>query len=372
MNKEINLKLPQCKLCSNYIDNNILDCKIYKKNKKPDYIINCKKECIYFDSKESIKINPNSWLENRFFGGIFGFVVGDALGVPLEFKSREKIKEDPVKEMRAYGTHNQYFGTWSDDSSLMLCLLESLTNGYNLEKISENFVKFYNYGFLTPYGEVYDIGNTTVYAINKIAMGINPIECGGRNERDNGNGSLMRILPMAYFTKNFNCIRKIKMIEDVSSITHGHKRSKLACIIYNEMLINLLKEQSKEKSYEKTIDFVKNKCMIEYKDEINYFSRIINKNLLSLNEDDILSSGYVVDTLEAALWCFLTTDNYKDSILKAINLGDDTDTIAAITGGLSGVFYGIESIPDNWIQCIALKEEIYNLILKFYKTYIHS
>ena len=300
-------------------------------------------------------------------GGIFGFCVGDALGVPVEFESREERIKDKVHEMRAYGTHHQYFGTWSDDTSLTLCLIDSLKNGYDLRDIANKFMEFYFDAFWTPYGKVFDIGNTTALAIQQISMG-EPLEfCGGSSENSNGNGSLMRILPLAYYLKDTESFEKIRIIEEVSSLTHAHKRSKLACIIYTEIAINLIKSKDKIESYEESIKFIEKYCFDKYKDELQYFRRLLNKEIYLLTENEISSSGYVVDTLEAAIWSFLLSHDYEEAIFTAINLGDDTDTIGALAGGLAGIYYGFDSINNNWVQCLARKRDIHELLLIFNK-----
>jgi ADP-ribosylglycohydrolase len=299
------------------------------------------------------------------FGGLFGFCVGDALGVPVEFSTRDERKRDPIKEMRAYGTYHQPFGTWSDDTSLTLCLIESINNHYSVQRVADNFMKYYKYGYLTPYCEVFDIGKSTKNAIDKMIHGVEPVDCGGKTEQDNVNGSLMRVLPLAYYVKNMLPIKQIEIVEEVSSLTHSHKRSKLACIFYIEFVINLLNGNKKDEAYKNTIEFVKKYCKEIYSEEIENYRRILDGTIASYNEEQIKSSGYVIETIEAALWSFLTTDSYNEAVLKAINLGGDTDTIAAIVGGMAGTYYGFQSIPDNWVQNLARKEEIYEMLTKF-------
>ena len=142
-------------------------------------------------------------MPNKTLSAIMGLCVGDALGVPVEFSSREQLKRNPVVDMRAYGTYNQPAGTWSDDTSMTLCTLDSLSNGLDYKDIMEKFLSWYKDGEYTPHGEAFDIGMATSKALNKYASGEKPLESGGRGERDNGNGSLMRILPVLFlFTKN--------------------------------------------------------------------------------------------------------------------------------------------------------------------------
>jgi len=361
------IETPQCKMCKYIIPASAYNCLQYElPDQKPKYVFHIEKECPKFEHKDIMAILPESKYEEQLLGGILGFAVGDALGVPAEFTSREEREKDPVLEMRAYGTYDQYFGTWSDDTSMTLCLVESLQKGYELHDIAEKFCKFYYEAYWTPNNEVFDIGATTVHAIERMKQGINPVECGGSSEKDNGNGSLMRVLPLAFYLRHTDVQRKIKTIEEVSSLTHAHPRSKLACIIYVEFAMNLL-DHDKQNAYENTIEFIKEYCATNYSAELKNFDRILDNDLIRIDERDIRSSGYVIDSLEAAMWTFVTTDNYQDAVFKAINLGGDTDTIAALAGGLAGIHYGVNSISNNWIQCLARKHDIYKLIMDFCK-----
>lgn len=311
-------------------------------------------------------------MKNMVKGGIFGVCVGDALGVPVEFKRREELKRFPVVDMRAFGTHHQPAGTWSDDSALTLCLADCLYKGYSLDKIGQSFVKWLNYGHWSAHGKVFDVGIATSQAIHRISKGNSPVFCGGKSETDNGNGSLMRILPLLFYIKDFNIEKRFDVIKDVSSITHGHIRSILSCFIYLEFALKILKGKNKREAY-KTMQYtVKNfldNNPICSQEEMERFHRILElkvrdfniEPLLILQEEEISSSGYVLSSLEASLWCFLNTETYSEAVLKAVNLGEDTDTTAAITGGIAGIYYGFESIPEEWISVLARREDIEKL-----------
>lgn len=359
------VSVPQCKTCTNYIKGNALHCNCYDSERKPKYVLFPKKECPAYDNNSPIDLKVQSDRENKIYGGLFGFCVGDALGVPAEFSTREEREKDPIKEMRAYGTYHQPFGTWSDDTSLTICLIDAINRGYSIKKVAENFANFYEKGYFTPYGEVFDIGNSTRNSIIEICAGKNPIDCGGKAEIDNGNGSLMRILPIAFYGKNLGGQELIQLTEEVSSLTHGHNRSKLACIFYVEFAIQIILGYEKEKALDRTIDFIKCNCVNAYSDKFRNFEIILSKKIVNVTKDEIKSSGYVIDTLEAALWTFFHADGYRDTILKAINLGGDTDTIAAIAGGIAGIYYGLNDIPKGWIQSIAKKEELYQMFKRF-------
>ncbi|RZJ49929.1 MAG: ADP-ribosylglycohydrolase family protein [Chryseobacterium sp.] len=314
-------------------------------------------------------------MENVIKAGIFGVCIGDALGVPVEFRSREQLKRSPVSKMRALGTHRQPAGTWSDDGSLTLCLADGLGNEYNLEDIALKFLQWYNAEIWTPHGRVFDIGIATSQAIHRISKGVSPTLCGGTSEFDNGNGSLMRILPLLFYIKDFPIEKRFEITKDVSSITHGHIRSVLACFIYLELGLEILKGKDKWEAYKKMQETVRNfldQNPICSQNEMDKFHRILELKvgeydvspLHKLQEEEISSSGYVLHSLEASLWCFLNSESYSEAVLKAVNLGEDTDTTGAITGGIAGIYYGFENIPEEWVAELVRKDDIENLCSK--------
>ncbi|APQ78789.1 MULTISPECIES: ADP-ribosylglycohydrolase family protein [Clostridium] len=304
----------------------------------------------------------------KVLSGLFGLCVGDALGVPVEFISRKELKNKPINDMLGYRVHYQPPGTWSDDSSMSFCLAESLCNGIDTADIGNNFCKWLDEGYWTPYGRVFDIGNTTLNAITKIKNGIEAEKAGDIAVYNNGNGSLMRILPLVYYLENYE-ENRFDMVHKVSGITHGHIYSKIACSIYVEFALNLLKGNDPIKSYinmQKTIlEYYTSKGLQK---DLDIFHRILNNDISLLSINEINSSGYVIHTLEAALWSFLNSRNYKDAVLAAINLGNDTDTTGAVTGGIAGIYYGYNNIPQKWINTIARKNDILNLSLKLSKS----
>lgn len=311
-------------------------------------------------------------ITNKIKSALFGLVVGDALGVPVEFQDRKTLKRFPVTNMRENGSHAQLAGTWSDDSSLTFCLADSLCKKYNLEDIATKFLQWKNAEIWTPHGSVFDIGIATRQAIHRIAQGEQPSLCGGFDEEDNGNGSLMRILPIAFYLQNESDIKIIyQTVKEVSSITHAHFRSVFACFIYIIFTLELLKNEDKFVGYSKTKSII-NKFIDNNKfnkKEIQLFDRILQSNIYELNEDEIYSSGYVLHSLEASLWCILNSNSYEDTVLKAVNLGEDTDTTAAIAGGLAGLIYGYDEIPIEWINVLARKKDITELCNKLDKKY---
>jgi len=311
---------------------------------------------------------------DKLLGSIMGLVIGDALGVPVEFSERVELKRNPVNDMRGWGSHNQPPGTWSDDTSLTLCLIDSLCEGYDINDIAKKFVEWYEDGLWTPYGYAFDIGRTTKQAIIRVMNRYSPKDSGGGGEWDNGNGSLMRIAPLIFYTKSLEIDDRMRIVHEVSSITHAHPRTLIACGFYVDYGINILNGFPKEEAYKKTVSFIKNYYSQnnEFYRELKHFHRILDGKVWKLPEDAIESHGYVVHTLEAALWSFIGSSNFKDAVLKAINLGHDTDTLGAITGSLAGIYYGFHSIPQDWIEKIAKKDEIIKLIERFYITLTSS
>ncbi|MFH0386045.1 ADP-ribosylglycohydrolase family protein [Streptococcus sp. A18] len=296
---------------------------------------------------------------------LYGLAIGDALGVPVEFKSRGSFQ---VTGFIEGGTYNQPLGTWSDDTSLTLSLIEHLAEKSDLESLMDKF-DAYRRGYLTPHGECFDIGIGTNEAIERYLSGVSPVESGGASEMDNGNGAIMRISPLAILLQEeFDFPKKVKIIERYTKITHRHPRTIVASILYIQILIGLLLNNNLENTLKGT-----KKIFLEsfdqshpYRKEFEeYYVNLFSKEFLELPSSEIASTGYVVDTLKAVIWCVGTTDSFKSAVLKAVTLGGDTDTIGAITGTLAGALYKFESIPEEWINKIANKSLIDEKIKEF-------
>ncbi len=310
--------------------------------------------------------------------GILGLAIGDAIGVPVEFKSREELDASPVIDIQGYGTHYQPPGTWSDDSSLTFCLAETLLEDFSLQKIANNFILWKSGLIWTPHGQVFDIGIQTTRSIDLLQKILNEKDFDSlkflRYEADeytNGNGSLMRILPLYYVLKDKSIEGEFNFIWEVSALTHGHIRSAISCLIYLLMIDELMNGREKQIAYQNTRERITKFFVIREiaEREVEIFDRIIKNDIQLLSRSEIQSSGYVIHSLEASFWCFLKCDTYKETILKAVNLGDDTDTTAAIVGGLAGVFYGSDAFPKNWYDGLSRLDDIKELCKKLEKKY---
>jgi len=296
---------------------------------------------------------------------IIGGAIGDALGVPFENQKRDTFK---ATNMIGYnGVHNQPIGTWSDDTSLTLCLMENIVEGGDCDALMRKFCDWHKNGYMTPHGKCFDDGHTTFAAIKAFGKGTPASQCGQAGEDDNGNGSLMRIAPVAFLNiDNNDFYSRLENVEKYSSITHAHPRSVLGCIIYTEFLRELYITNDKYLA----LDAIRNICKYgldanaKYKTELSHYNRILTSDFEKLGRDDIKSDGYVVHTLEAALWCFLRNDNFKDTVLEAVNLGGDTDTTAMVAGSMAGLFDG-ESIPDEWCNSLAKFDDIKRLCQRY-------
>ena len=274
-------------------------------------------------------------MNKKLYDAVIGLAIGDALGVPYEFKKRGTFL---CKDMVGYKTHHQPKGTWSDDTSMVLATLDSLKSNDGKIVPTDMFERFNRWlqnSDYTPFGEVFDAGIATCKALKtgKPQSG----------EYDNGNGSLMRILPLAFVPCTEDEIRA------VSAITHAHRISMDACVIYVHVVRRLLAGENINEIIP-TLQYDKP------------FDRLHRIDQLSAQE--IKSSGYVVDTLEAALWAVSHKSgdagkekSFRSDLLDAVNLGSDTDTVGAVAGGLAGIIYGLDDVAD-WVEALQNRQEL--------------
>ncbi len=315
-------------------------------------------------------------MSNIVKDALLGVAIADAVGVPVEFKSREGLDEKPITDMIGYGTYNLPAGTWSDDSSLTFCLADSLLGELDLSDIAQKFVDWRDRALWTACDEVFDIGkitNISISLLKDIIYNKNFEEL--EDLRDfadqyvNGNGALMRILPLIFHIKGKPISEQFEVIWKVSALTHGHVRSAIACLCYLRVAEYIINKNTKEIAYEKMQTdlksfFDENK---DFENEKKHFNRVIFNNIADLKRDNVNSGGYVIDSIEASLWCLLRNKTYSETVLEAVNLGADTDTTAAIAGGLAGLLYRADSIPEKWINNLARKNDIINLSNKLFE-----
>lgn len=261
-------------------------------------------------------------MNEKLRAAVYGFAVGDALGVPYEFKRRDTFY---CSDMVGFGTWNQPAGTWSDDTSMVLATCDSIRERGVVDPydIMTKFVKWRYHGEYTARGEVFDVGNTTDRALMRFTHGGKVwSECGLRDEFSNGNGSLMRILPLAFVPRIDNGV-----VAEVSELTHAHWKSVQTCCEFVYFCQRLIDDPAYS----------------------------IPDGLTRTPRDSVISTGYVVTTLRAALWSLGVSQSYPEAVLTAVNLGGDTDTIAALTGALAALKWGMEGIPKHWIDKLANK-----------------
>lgn len=298
----------------------------------------------------------------NLLAAVMGVAVGDAFGFPVQFDTREELKAHPVVDME----DNAVF---SDDTSLTLCTLASLIeNDWQINEIDmmNKFLAWIQEGYMSAEDYAFDIGRTTRKALQRFYNDA-PLElCGCSGSGDCGNGSLMRIAPVIFYLEKNKKADAYTAIKSVSSLTHAHEVCVLGCYIYvmtGLAILNIKEEISKKDIVETSLKNMANEVESKFSPEaVSLYRNIFAVNdLTETSEENIKSTGYVVDSLQAALWAFLTTDSFEQCIIKATSLGDDTDTIAAIAGGLAGIYYGYDAIPKSWIDKIKKKKLIFEV-----------
>ena len=313
----------------------------------------------------------NLWLD-----GMMGLVVGDALGMPVQFLSRSDVKSAPIFTMDGFGTYDMPVGAWSDDGSMAIATLDSILNnkGIDYDDIMKSFYDWTVNGNYTPTGKVFDQGCTCMEAIMNYAKDQDYSSCGKVGEYANGNGALMRIMPVCLYSyiqyKNGEISLDVALeyIHQATALTHNHLRARMASGIYFFMIKSILDEkgtltdrlqlgidEAKRFYNSQLINMLEWRCFLRM-ENLDEFAKVEDK--------DIRSSGYVIDSLEAAVWSVITTNTLEEGLLRAVNLGDDTDTIGAIAGGLAALYYGYNSIPESWRSTIIKRDEIIKMCMR--------
>lgn len=291
---------------------------------------------------------------DKIKGGIVGLLVGDALGVPYEFHPKEAIPpiaeiefEPPAGFRRAHA--GVPAGTWSDDGAQALCLLASLVEcgRFDADDFALKLVAWFREDFMAV-DEMFDVGVQTQRAILNLRKGFPPLTAGPSDERNNGNGSLMRVLPLALWHKGTDS-ELIADAFDQSAVTHGHLRSKLCCALYCLWARRIL--ENSEKPWEAALETLFEIFPAETIEGLEFETKILPKGA----EYDVTGSGYVVDSLRSAHWA-CGKNSYEETVKAAISLGNDTDTTACIAGGIAGLIHGFEAIPERWRENLRGRE----------------
>lgn len=314
-----------------------------------------------------------------FYDGLYGLAVADALGVPYEGEKFSAMREKPCTGMVGYGHHDQPAGTWSDDTSMTLCVADSLCKGFDPDDMMRKFSQWKNKHFYTATGVIFDVGRSCRRAIDQYMEGMPADFCGDSSFDGNGNGALMRILPTALYQCQFCPVDDdhlesfLDPIHAASSITHAHAVGLICCGLYSltlrEWLCNTDPKKTlaaiSETAFEKA-KIVYNRMGNEFADYVNNPEYFVHPVKLAMRaEEDLPTWGYAVNTWNIALWSLLTTDNYRDCVLKAVNLGGDTDTNAAIAGSIAGIIYGKDTIPEEWVNTLLNKPLLDKIAEKF-------
>ncbi len=279
---------------------------------------------------------------STILAGIYGSAVGDALGVPFERKTRDTFL---CEDMIVNGGQPYPVGTWSDDTSMLLAEIDSLGRcGYfDDNDTMRNFVSWLFHGKFTPAEQSFGVGRTTSIAVSRFREGMLIEECGGRDVLDNGNGALMRMLPYALL-KNPD---RRTIADRSGQMTHAHIISRRCCEVYVRVVEELLDGYDPETAVVRAVTPMRARLPDIIADQLLRLGTTARK--------EIKSTGYVVDTLTASLWCLIHTDNFADAVLAAVNLGSDTDTTGSVTGGLAGILYGLDEekgVPTAWSHAL--------------------
>jgi ADP-ribosyl-[dinitrogen reductase] hydrolase len=284
-------------------------------------------------------------IEDRAIGALLGLAIGDAIGTTLEFRARDTY--EPLSDMVGGGPFGLKVGEWTDDTAMALALADSLEGRDDLDELEllSRFVDWWQLGTYSCTGECFDIGITTRHALVRWQSTRHP-HCGSTDPMSAGNGSLMRLAPVAIRFWN-DRVRLRDIAGRQSKTTHAAPEAVDACIAFAEVLADAIEGRSKLE-------------VLRARSEpyVGAIGTIMSAQWRDKTRTAIRSTGYVAHSLEAALWCVDRSNGYRDAVLMAANLGEDADTTAAITGQLAGALYGASDIPNNWAACVAWGDQI--------------
>lgn len=288
-------------------------------------------------------------IQDRYRGALIGLACGDAVGTTVEFQPRGSFP--PLTDMVGGGPFDLQPGEWTDDTSMALCLAHSLLHVGGFDPVDQmnRYCNWYNWGYMSSTGECFDIGNTTAQALRSYLDDRNPF-AGSTDASSAGNGGLMRLAPVPmYYAEDEMAV--FRHAGESTRTTHGAQEAIECSRLFGLQLHAALKGGSKEAI-----------LSIGYPEPLSArVAAIASWDFLNKPVGQIKGSGYCVQSLEAALWCFWHATSFKDAVLQAANLGDDADTTATICGQLAGAYYGVDDIPREWIEKLAMHGEILGL-----------
>ena len=285
-------------------------------------------------------------MQDKFEGALVGLAVGDAVGTTLEFKPRGTFI--PITDMEGGGPFRLRVGEWTDDTSMALCLANSLIQhkGFNPEDQMNRYCNWWRVGYMSSTGDCFDIGGTVMSALDNYIEHADPFS-GSIDEDTAGNGSLMRLAPIPIFYAS-NKELAVKYAGESSRTTHGAAECIDSCRLFTSLIIESYNAASKEAIFEQCV----------YQPYAPNVIEIANRSFMSKSYQELTGSGYVIESLESALWCFMNSDNFEEAILLSANIGNDADTTAAICGQIAGAYYGFSGIPEKWSSAIVMACEI--------------
>ena len=301
----------------------------------------------------------------NYLGGLVGFVVGDVLGFPNSGLTREELLKNPITTIQPFKDPSIDIGSWSNNTSLMIATVDSINAKVSIdyEDIILKYSIYKNHASYTPIGIVLDVDHTTQRAIDKyVEEKCDPLTCGSTESLT--NKSLIRILPIAYYAidTHLKDLEVLELVKNISSLTHSNEICLMACYIYVRFAMFLINGKDKLAAYNmtKAVDYT-----MFSEDTISKFDRILKNDISKYKLKEIETDDDVIHSLEASIWVFLNSNNYKESIIGSINLGEDTASLGALTGALSGIVYGYESIPEEWLDKILKKDYIMDIFEEF-------
>lgn len=301
----------------------------------------------------------------NYLGGLLGFVIGDMLGFPILGIPREELLKEPVTKLKPFNDNSIEEGSWSNNTSMLLATIDSINAKCNIdyEDMMIKYSIYKNHASYTPSGIVLDIDRTTARAIDKyIEEKENPIICGSKESTT--NTPLARVLPIAYYAIDTHLkeLEILEIVRNITSITHNNEECQLASYIFVRYAMFLINGKDKLAAYNmtKAVDYT-----MFSEETRNKFERLLKNNITDYKLKEIISDDNIINTLESIIWVILNTNNYKESIIGSINLGDDTSSLGALTGALSGIIYGYETIPEEWLDKLVKKDYVLDIIEEF-------